>query len=393
MTGRPAQEPPEKAAGLVSKAESPRHAEQLCQSYNYELVDAGKSLKERENIWKQALDLFGVAGFDLQAPLERKQAAESAMKRLAANGRATVKLSVDIQFNDIEGTIQSALEALSQQLDEFGRSRGIGHVETCEIQGNGGILYFTAYQEKDVFDKTTLDADVPTLVKALNHDDRIASFEIRRLTDQGDKRLYYTEPDFPEDDHQEYDTHDGFSLQGLYLPRHPDSLRAEFHVFAFKETETGKTTGFTQKAVISRADVHHMPEGEIEGRLAELAHQKAVQRIQTGDFDRDEVYFQEYGDPSMKRYKIEYQPLNSTGQAGPVVAPTSVRASNKADAIVTFLDEIPDAYSEKEVVVNSRKVTLSDEEAQRVKNAGIGFVDAGGPNQAVIEGVEEVPKS
>jgi hypothetical protein len=287
MSRRSAQNPRNKAIGLVTKAENPRHAEQLLQGYNYELAKSGRSLQDRKEFWSEVSDLFQVSGFDLQASSEVKKAASSAMKRLAENGEPKEKLKTVIQFEDAEEDLQSVLGDLSRELNAFIQSRGIGHVEEFKEENGKAVLHFRLYQAKDAFDQNS--TDVPTLADALNRHELKFSFEIYRLKDGNEVRLYYTEPKFPEDDYRKYGAVDGFELKGRYIPHHQEHARAEFHVFAVRENEERQTTGFTQKAVAYRADVNHMPEGEIEGRLSELAHLETVRRIQETDFERDGI--------------------------------------------------------------------------------------------------------
>lgn len=90
----------------------------------------------------------------------------------------------------------------------------------------------------------------------------------------------------------------------------------------------------------------------------------------------------------IKRYEIECHEWNDTGNSSPMKVPFSVQASDCADAIIRFQDEMEERHPDKTVVVNGRKVKSCEGEG-RLKGKGIDFVNNGGPNQIEIIGVEE----
>lgn len=288
LTGSGAHNETATALKQIPQSDGPRDVTRRLRKFNYTLEANGWEVEERKKFWSQVEDQFHATVQTIAATNSVKQATSLTIQELSNRAEPSERIELQIQTEAVEDEIERSLQGITRNTDRKLKNLGIGHVVESERENpRQVILDCRVYDTDEVVD---LKGDRLTAVDFLSEIEPIRSFEVYHHFDGDRKRIYYTDPQFPEDSYEPYDQYRDFELRGRYIPEfEQEPSVAGVHVFAVNDRDEG-STGFTQLVKIECRRFPGEPAGVLERLALRQADREAKRRIDNNDFERDAVY-------------------------------------------------------------------------------------------------------
>jgi len=294
LTGSGANNETTAALDQITQSDGQNEVIRRLRGFDYALEANGWETEERQEFWSELDTKFQAMAPSIAATDAIKQAAGVAIRELSNRPEPTERIELQVRTEAVEDDTEYSLQSVHRRVDVRLKKYGIGHVETSERQTpRQVVLDCRVYETDEVFD---LQSDRLTATDLLSEIDPVHSFEVYHRFDGDRKRIYYTEPQLPEDSYRSYNQHQGFELRGRFIPElEQEPPFAEAHVFTVKEGDEGNE-GFTQKVKIDPRRFPREPAGVLEYLAIKQAEKEARRRIDNDDFEQDAVYGDRYSE-------------------------------------------------------------------------------------------------
>lgn len=288
LTGSGANNETATAFKQIPRSDGQNEVIRRLRKFNYTLEANGWEVEERQKFWSEVETQFQALAPNIAATDAVKQAAGVTIRELSNRSEPTERIELQVQTEAVEDDTEDSLQGIPRKTDIRLKNYGIGHVEKSKRQNPRQLVLDCRVYDKD--EVVDLQSDRVTAVDLLAEIEPIRSFEVYHHFDGERRRIYYTDPQFPESDYKPYAQYQGFELRGRYIPEFKqEPPLAGAHVFAVKKGDE-VNEGFTQMVKIDQRQFPGEPAGVLEAMAMGKADSEAKRRIDNDDFERDDVY-------------------------------------------------------------------------------------------------------
>jgi hypothetical protein len=294
LTGSGANNETATALKQIPRSDDQNEVIRRLRRFNYTLERNGWGVKQRQDFWSEVETQFQATARTIAATDAVKQAAGVTIRELSNHPEPTERIELQAQTEAVEDDTEDSLQGIPRKTDTRLKNYGIGHVEKSKRQNPRQLVLDCRVYDKD--EVVDLQSDRITAVDLIARIEPIRSFEVYHHFDGERRRIYHTDPQFPESGYEPYAQYQGFELRGRYIDEfEQEPFFAGAHVFAVKEGEEGNE-GFTQLVKIDRRRFPGEPSGVLEALAIRQAESEARRRIDHDDFERDAVYEVRYSE-------------------------------------------------------------------------------------------------